>query len=83
MPKEPTIGNFLNDEEKELYEAIEVDGTAYKSVLTPDERERHRAIAKVTLDDEHIQNQPVHFETHSHRDESPRASGALAGNGRP
>jgi hypothetical protein len=55
MPKQPTIGKFLDDEERELYEAIEADDSAFKSVLTPAGRERHRAIVKATLDDERIQ----------------------------
>jgi hypothetical protein len=75
MPKEPTIGQFLDEEERALYEAIEADDSAFKSVLTPAERERHRAIAKVTLDDERIQNQPAHFETQSLKAESPRTAG--------
>jgi vacuolar-type H+-ATPase subunit E/Vma4 len=58
MPKEPTIGKFLDDEERELYEAIEADDSAFKSVETQAERERHRAIAKATLDDECIQLSP-------------------------
>ena len=49
MPKEPTIGKFLDDEERALYEAIEADDSAFKSVLTPAERERHRAVAKATM----------------------------------
>jgi predicted DNA binding CopG/RHH family protein len=55
MAKEPTIGKFLDDEERALNEAIEADDGAFKSVLTPAERERHRSIAKATLDDERIQ----------------------------
>ena len=55
MHKEPTIGKFLDDEERALYEAIEADDSAFKSVLTPAERERHKVIAKATLDDERIQ----------------------------
>jgi predicted DNA binding CopG/RHH family protein len=55
MAREPTIGNFLDDEERALYEAIEADDSDFKSVLTPAERERHRSIAKATLDDERIQ----------------------------
>jgi hypothetical protein len=54
MAKEPTIGKFLDDEERELYEAIEADDSAFKSVLTPAERQRHMSIAKATLDDERI-----------------------------
>lgn len=55
MAKEPTIGNFLDDEERELFEAIEADDSVFKSVLTQAERARRRAIAKATLDDERIQ----------------------------
>ena len=54
MPKEPTIGNFLDDEERALYEAIEADDSVFKSVLTQAGRKRHRAIAKATLDDERL-----------------------------
>ncbi len=55
MSKEPTVGKFLDEEERALYEAIEADDSAFKSVLTPAELDRHRAIAKATLDDERIQ----------------------------
>jgi predicted DNA binding CopG/RHH family protein len=55
MAKEPTIGKFLDEEERALYQAIEADESAFKSVLTPAEREHHRAVAKATLDDERIQ----------------------------
>jgi predicted DNA binding CopG/RHH family protein len=55
MAKEPTIGKFLDEEERALYEAIEADDSAFKSVLTPAERDRHQSIAKATMDDERIQ----------------------------
>jgi predicted DNA binding CopG/RHH family protein len=51
MVKEPTIGKFLDDEERELFEAIESDDYRPKSVLTPEMLEEHKAIARNTINE--------------------------------
>ena len=53
MHKEPTIGRYIDDEERELVEAIERDGYAFgKSNLTPERIEFFKQAARKTLNDE-------------------------------
>lgn len=50
MKKVPTIGNFIDDEEKEIYEAIERDD--YKvgeNFLTPERMNELKAAARATM----------------------------------
>lgn len=51
MTKEPTIGKFLDDEERELFEAIESDDYRPKSVLTPEMLGEYKAIARNTINE--------------------------------
>lgn len=50
MNKEPTVGNYIDDEERELIEAIE-DGAyeSAKSLLTPEIRAQMQEVARNTL----------------------------------
>lgn len=47
--KTPTIGNYIDDEEKELIEQIERDADKFVSVLTPDLAKRYQQAAEYTL----------------------------------
>ena len=53
MAKLPTIGKFLDDEERELYEAIEADDYAPgKNQLTPELGAKLQATAHATINAE-------------------------------
>ena len=53
MQKEPTIGQYIDDEEKELVEAIENDEYAFgESNLTPERVAFFKKAARKTLNDE-------------------------------
>ena len=55
MKKVPTIGNFIDDEEKEIYEAIERDG--YKvgeNFLTPERMNELKAAARATINETRV-----------------------------
>lgn len=49
MKNEPTIGDFLDDEEKELYEAIEANPLSFKSIMTPESKAELQQAARNTL----------------------------------
>ncbi len=52
MSKQPKI-NFLDDEEKALYEAVESDDyTPGESILTPERKAELQAIAQNTINEE-------------------------------
>jgi hypothetical protein len=56
MPKEPTISEFLEAEEDELYCAIESDDYELsRSILTPEWRAKLQQAARNTLNYERIQ----------------------------
>ena len=56
MPKEPTIGKFLDAEEEELYRAIEFVNYEFgESFLIPGRMAELRQAARNTLNDERIQ----------------------------
>jgi predicted DNA binding CopG/RHH family protein len=53
MNTEPTIGNYIDDEERELVEAIEAgeyDGA--KSLITPERRAEIQGMARNTLNEQ-------------------------------
>ncbi len=52
MTKIPTIGKYLDDEEKELIEALESDDAQFISHLTPKRKAELQAIARATMNDE-------------------------------
>lgn len=53
MKKEPTIGSYIDDEERELIEAIEAgEYDDAKSLLTEERRAELRQIARNTLNEE-------------------------------
>ncbi len=49
MKPEPKIGKFVDDEERELFEAIEASDAVFKSHLTPTRKKEIMAIAKATM----------------------------------
>ena len=49
MKKIPTIGKFLDDEEKEIYEAIERDDYVPVNLLTSEKRAEYEAAARATM----------------------------------
>lgn len=56
MAKEPKIGRFLDDEEEELYRAIESNDYDFgESILTPERKAELMQAARNTLNDERIQ----------------------------
>jgi len=53
MAKEPTIGEFIDDEERELYEAIESDDyQPGENYLTPELKSELQEIARNTISDD-------------------------------
>jgi predicted DNA binding CopG/RHH family protein len=52
MKKEPTIGHYIDDEERELIESIENDFESFVSVMTPETRKMHQEYAAATIEDE-------------------------------
>jgi predicted DNA binding CopG/RHH family protein len=49
---EPTIGRFLDDEERELIELVEGDNFVFESLLTPERKKQVEAMARATMNDE-------------------------------
>lgn len=49
MAKEPKIGRYTDEEEKELIEALEADDAVFVSFLTPKRRKEIQAIARATM----------------------------------
>jgi predicted DNA binding CopG/RHH family protein len=54
MAKTPEFGAFLDDEEREIYEAIERDDYAPASLLTPEKRAEYREIARATMNEPRV-----------------------------
>jgi predicted DNA binding CopG/RHH family protein len=55
MAKEPAIGRFLDDEEEELYAAIESDDYEFgENTLTPERKAELMQAARNTLNDERV-----------------------------
>jgi predicted DNA binding CopG/RHH family protein len=52
MNKVPTIGKYLDKEERALIESLEADGAVFKSHLTPTRREELQAVARATMNAE-------------------------------
>ena len=51
MAKEPTIGAFIDDEERELYESLQNDADDWVSIKNPELVERYQRAAQRTLDE--------------------------------
>ena len=49
MAREPSIGKFIDDEERELYEAIEAEDYVPQSIMTDEMVEELRASARYTM----------------------------------
>ena len=47
----PTIGAFLDEEEKVIFEAIEADDYVPASILTPKKRAEYQAIARAAMNE--------------------------------
>ena len=54
MKKIPTIGAFLDDEEKAIYEAIEREDYKPVSLLTPEKVAEYQASARATLNESRV-----------------------------
>jgi predicted DNA binding CopG/RHH family protein len=52
MNKEPTIGHYIDDEERELIESIENNFDSFVSIMTPETRKMHQEYAAATIEDE-------------------------------
>jgi predicted DNA binding CopG/RHH family protein len=52
MNREPTIGQYIDDEERELIESIENNFDSFVSIMTPEARKMHEAYAAATIEDE-------------------------------
>ena len=52
MAKIPTIGKYLDEEEKELIETLEADDAQFKSLLTPERKDELQKMARATMNDE-------------------------------
>ena len=48
----PAPFNFLDDEEREIYEAIESDDYVHVNLLTPEILAEHQAMARATINEE-------------------------------
>ncbi|MEQ8399408.1 MAG: DNA-binding protein [Roseitalea porphyridii] len=51
MAKEPTIGAFIDEEEREIYEALERDDGEWVSVMTPERKAELMQAAQATFDE--------------------------------
>ena len=51
MSKEPTIGAFIDDEERELYESLQKDDGEWVSIMTPERKAELMQAAQATLDE--------------------------------
>jgi predicted DNA binding CopG/RHH family protein len=52
MKTKPMIGNYLDDEERELIESLEADDAVFKSHLTPARKKQIEMIARATMNGE-------------------------------
>jgi len=52
MAKNPKTGKFMDDEERELVEALEADDAQFVSHLTPERRTELQKIARAAMNDE-------------------------------
>jgi predicted DNA binding CopG/RHH family protein len=52
MKTKPMIGNYLDDEERELIESLEADDAVFKSHLTPARKKQIETIARATMNGE-------------------------------
>jgi predicted DNA binding CopG/RHH family protein len=52
MKNKPTIGSYMDDEERELIESLEAPDADFKSHLTPARKKQIEAIARSTLNGE-------------------------------
>jgi predicted DNA binding CopG/RHH family protein len=52
MAKTPTIKPYTDDEERALIEAMEADGAAFTSVLTPQRKQQVMDAARATMNGE-------------------------------
>lgn len=52
MTKEPKIGAYLDDDERELIEALENDQSPLVNHLTPARKRELKAMARATMNDE-------------------------------
>jgi hypothetical protein len=59
MKKEPYVSEYLDDEERQLIEAIEANNDAPKSVMTPEMLEVHKAAARNTINKPSIKISPT------------------------
>ena len=50
----PVVTEFLDEEERELYEAIESGNNDFTSILTPEWKAEHQQAARNTLNDERV-----------------------------
>ena len=51
MNKEPTIGKFLDDEEREIFEAIEAEAYVPVSLMTPESKVKYQEMARNKLNE--------------------------------
>jgi predicted DNA binding CopG/RHH family protein len=52
MAKKPTIKPYLDEEERQLIEALEAEGAEFKSVLTPARKDEVQEAARATMNAE-------------------------------
>ena len=52
MKDEPKIGHYIDEEERELVEALEASDAKFKSHLTPARKKQLQAMARATLNAE-------------------------------
>jgi predicted DNA binding CopG/RHH family protein len=52
MKTEPKIGNYIDDEERELVEALEASDAKFKSHLTPARKRQLQAMTRATMNGE-------------------------------
>ena len=48
----PSVGPYLDDEERELIEMVESENFVFESLLTPDRKKQIEAMARATMNDE-------------------------------
>lgn len=49
MTKEPKVGTYLDEEERQIIEALEADDAVFVSLLTPKRKKEIEAIARATM----------------------------------
>jgi predicted DNA binding CopG/RHH family protein len=52
MKTNPTIGKYIDEEERDLIESLEADDAVFKSHLTPTRKKQIEAMARATMNDE-------------------------------